>query len=241
MNEPWLLQVVWESNGCWCGNKTSTSTKKYVKLTLFPNEILTKQISNKNSTKQYLNTLPKESIKRISKEISTKNNFKRNPHNRFFTKTGKNRNWWHLLTFFQQIASVLILPCLFAMSVSNCLVAMFLHIFGRDFSSGIFFVEIFLHILFGRQMSLKRLFGKDVFFCLQNVSSELPWYYFLREILVEKFFEMFFWGEISLQIFWFIEMSSLENVLVGMLLPLFFGRGFFWNLFGRDFYSKFLW
>ena len=32
-----------------------------------------------------------------------------------------------------------------------------------DVSSGIFFVEMFCHILFGRQMSLKRLFGRDVF------------------------------------------------------------------------------
>jgi len=61
------------------------------------------------------------------------------------------------------------------MTVSNFLVEIFLHIFGRDFSSGIFFVEMFVDILFGRQMSLKRLFGRDLFFSLQNVSSELPW------------------------------------------------------------------
>ena len=52
-----------------------------------------------------------------------------------------------------------------AMTVLNFLVEIFVHFFGRDFSSGIFFVEIFLHILFGRQMSPKGLFGRDVFFC----------------------------------------------------------------------------
>ena len=43
------------------------------------------------------------------------------------------------------------------------------------------------------------------FLGLQNVSSELPWYHFLREILVEKLFVFeTIWGEISLHIF-FVE------------------------------------
>ena len=66
---------------------------------------------------------------------------------------------------------------LLVMIYSDFLVEMFLHFFGRFFSSGILFVESFLQIFFCRQMSLKRLFGRDVFFCLQNVSSELPRYY----------------------------------------------------------------
>ena len=66
------------------------------------------------------------------------------------------------------------------MTALNFLVEIFLHIFGKDFSSGIFFVEIFLRTLFGRQMSPKILFGRDVFFALQNVSSELPGFFFER-------------------------------------------------------------
>ena len=49
----------------------------------------------------------------------------------------------------------------------------FLHIFGRDFSSGIFFVEIFLHMFLTRKMSLERLFGRDFFWfakCLVRAS-----------------------------------------------------------------------
>ena len=103
--------------------------------------------------------------------------------------------------FVHQISSFLIFAMLLVivMIYSDFLVEMVLHLFGGDFSSGIFFVEIFLQIFLGRQMSLKRLFGRNDFFCLQNVSSELPWYYFVREILVRNCLKGF-GGEISLQI-----------------------------------------
>ena len=68
-----------------------------------------------------------------------------------------------MTTLFSKEPFRLTLPgCFFAMTFSNFLVEMVLF-FGRDFSSGIFFVEMFCHILFGRQMSLKRLFGRDIF------------------------------------------------------------------------------
>ena len=96
------------------------------------------------------------------------------------------------------------------MIYSDFLVEMFLHFFGRFFSSGILFVEIFLQIFFGRQMSLKRLFGRDVFFlfakCLFRASSVL----FVREILVEKLFERFL-GERFLFRYFFHRDVSLEN------------------------------
>ena len=61
---------------------------------------------------------------------------------------------------------------LLVMIYSDFLVEMFLHFFGRFFSSGILFVEIFLQIFFGRQMSLKRLFGRDVFFFVCKMSLQ---------------------------------------------------------------------
>ena len=57
---------------------------------------------------------------------------------------------------------------------------MFLH-FGRDFSSDVFFVEMFLQ-LFGTE-SFLRCFGRDCssdVYLAGNVSSKFPWYNFSR-------------------------------------------------------------
>ena len=62
-------------------------------------------------------------------------------------------------------------------------------------------------------------------FLANNVSSELPWQNFFEIILGKKILEKFFFSE-----FW-----------VGMVLQIFFSRGFFRNLFEREFYSKYVW
>ena len=107
------------------------------------------------------------------------------------------------------------------MIYSDFLVEMVLHFFGGYFSSVFFFVEIFLQIFFGRQMSLKRLFGRDVFFlfakCLFRASSVL----FVREILVRNCLKGFWGRDFSSDIF-FIEMSL-------------------WRIFGRHVSSLVLW
>jgi len=86
------------------------------------------------------------------------------------------------------------------MAASNILVEMFLHIFGRYFSR-YFFKDIFLHILFGRQMSLKRLFGRDALFLFAKCLFRASLVSFFdgnsgREIVCK-----IFWGEIPFQIF----------------------------------------
>ena len=107
-------------------------------------------------------TLPITILKEISTTI-------------FCTKIGKLK----LMTFKNMfsadcISSEFCQVVFFAMAEPNSLVEMFLHIFGRYFSR-YFFKDIFLHILFGRQMSLKRLFGRDALFlfakCLFRASS----------------------------------------------------------------------
>ena len=124
-----------ESNDCWCGS--TTTTKKHLKLTFCPNmwkEILTNQIQKTISTKQYL----RRHLYPInpSKNILTKNKFKRNLHPKKSScfrheklqksklmKLNKN-------ALFHQILSVPILAMLLVMFVfSDFLVEMFLHSF----------------------------------------------------------------------------------------------------------------
>ena len=76
------------------------------------------------------------------------------------------------------ISSEFLPSCFFAMTVSNILVEMFLHIFGRYFSR--FFHRDFFHILFGRQMSLKRLLGRDALFLFAKRLFRASLVYFLK-------------------------------------------------------------
>ena len=171
MDESWLLQVFCESNGCWCGNKTST--KQYLKLTLFPNEILTNQISNKNSTKQYLNRhlYPKSP----SKEFFTKNNFKRNLHNHFFHENWQTSKLMTFTTFFSADcssdfchASCYDLFRFFGGDVSSFFLwRLFRYFFRRDSSSGIFFVEMYFFVC---KMSLQSFLG---IICERNYGREI--------------------------------------------------------------------
>ena len=87
MSAPWFLQVFCESNGCWCRNESST--KKYLKLTLFPN-ISERDLKQPNFKQKLYQTISEEaSLTKKSKKISTKNHFKRNLHNHFLHETGK--------------------------------------------------------------------------------------------------------------------------------------------------------
>ena len=207
VNEPWLLQVFCESNGCWCGNKPST--KKYLKLTLFPN-ISERNLKQTNFKQKLYQTVSEEASltkKPIKRNLYQKQFQQKSPQPFFCRKTGKLK----LMTFSNMFSAdcirsefcqVVFVP----MTALNFLVEIFLHIFGRDFSSGIFFVEIFLRILFGRQMSPKILFGRDVFFALQNVSSELPWFFLSnsgRNIVWKKNY-----GELFFHLFFRLDLSS---------------------------------
>ena len=114
---------------------------------------------------------------------------------------------------------------------------------GRDLSSKVFvgdssfsffgreslFRDSLVHLFFfARKMPRERRFLVEIvlhMFLANNVSSELPWQNFFEIILGKKILEKFFFSE-----FW-----------VGMVLQIFFSRGFFRNLFEREFYSKYVW
>ena len=110
--------------------------------------------------------------------------------------------------FVHQISSFLIFAMLLVivMIYSDFLVEMVLHLFGGDFSSGIFFVEIFLQIFFGRQMSLKRLFGRNDFFLFAKCLFRASLVLFCERNSGEKLFERF-WGRDFSSDNFFIEMS----------------------------------
>ena len=124
-----------ESNDCWCGS--TTTTKKHLKLTFCPNmwkEILTNQIQKTTSTKQYL----RRHLYPInpSKNILTKNKFKRNLHPKKSSCFRHERLQKSKLMKFKknalvhQILSVPILAMLLVMFLfSDFLVEMFLHSF----------------------------------------------------------------------------------------------------------------
>ena len=70
------------------------------------------------------------------------------------------------------------------------------------------------------------------FLGLQNVSSELPWYHVLRDILVEKLFEQ----NLGRDFFWDIfRRGSSSDYVCDMFPQIFFGRGFFWNCLEETF------
>ena len=197
-----------ESNGCCCGNKTTT--KKHLKLTVCPNirkEILTDQIK-KSLPNNIWRGISTQKIHPI--EISTENNFKRNIHQQKSScSLDEKLQTSKLMKFnknglFHQISSVLILAMFPVLFSQIFWWRWFLFLFGRFFSSDVFFVEIFLQFsweIFGRD------FWSDIFLA-GDVSSEFPWYNFSRLFLVEKLFDKFvaggsflfryFFGEISL-------------------------------------------
>ena len=133
-----------ESNDCWCGNKTTT--KKHLKLTFYPNiwkEILTNQIQkNLYQTISQEASLPKKSIQKkslpttLSREIST-------PKNQvvFDMKNCKNRNWWNLIKTrcFIRFHQFRFLPCFLLCFSRIFWWRCFFILFGRDFSSEVFF------------------------------------------------------------------------------------------------------
>ena len=178
-----------ESNDCWCGSKTTT--KKHLKLTFCPKYVktdLNQPNSKTTSTKQYLRR--HLYTKSPSKNIFTKNKFKRNLHpkksNCFLTwKTAKIEIDKNLkkrrcfIRFYQFRFLLCYLLCFFSRIFWwRC----FFILFGRDFSSDVFFVEMSLQ-LFGTEMSLERCFGRDCssdVYLAGNVSSKLPWYNFSR-------------------------------------------------------------
>ena len=148
-----------ESNGCCCGNKTTT--KKHLKLTVYPNirkEILANQIKKPYQTISEAASLPKNSVqwkslrKTISREISTNKD-----QVVLEMKNCKPRNWWNLIKrgCFIRFHQFWFLPFF--------LLRCFLRFFGEDVSS-FFLVDIFFfRCFFRRDFSSipSRFFGGD--------------------------------------------------------------------------------
>ena len=136
-----------ESNDCWCGS--TTTTKKHLKLTFCPNmwkEILTNQIQKTTSTKQYL----RRHLYPInpSKNILTKNKFKRNLHPKkssCFRHEKLQKSKLMKLNKIIKVYQFRFLPCYLLCFFSQIFWwRCFFILFGRDFSSDALFVETFL-------------------------------------------------------------------------------------------------
>ena len=135
MSAPWFLQVFCESNGCWCRNKTST--KKYLKLTLFPN-ISERDLKQPNFKQKLYQTISEEaSLTKKSKKNLYQKQFQEKSPQPFFA-----RNWQIDMMTSKNMFSA---DCI-SSEFCQLFFAMFQTLWWRYFF--IFLVESFLQVFF---------------------------------------------------------------------------------------------